>query len=132
MTEVKVEIVGLDELIAKLKYINGKLKPTLTKAMTRAVNYVDSTVPPYPPPPSASTYTRTHNLENSITTEVKSLGTEIVGLIGSNMVYAPYVISEDDQAWMHKGRWWTLQEVVRKASGEIVAIFQVAVRNLLK
>lgn len=132
MPETTIKIVGLDELIKKFKHIDGNMKPMLNKTMKEAVLYVHSTVPPYPSPPAGSTYTRTDVLGGSITTEVKSLGAEVVGLIGTPIIYGPYVISEDDQAWMHKGRWWTLQQVVRDASNEILGFFQIAVRKLLR
>jgi hypothetical protein len=33
---------------------------------------------------------------------------------------------------MHKGRWWTLQGVVRKASDQIIAIYTIAIKKLVE
>ena len=63
--------------------------------------------------------------------EVKSLGV-VVGYIGSNINYAPYVIGKDKQAKAHKGRWYTLEKVVENAKSGVNKIFRKNIRNLLK
>lgn len=124
-----VEVRGLDALLAKLAAVADPDLPR--RGMERAVRYTHGTVPPYPAPPPNSTYRRTGLLGRSITTEVRSLGAETVGVIGSNTIYAPDVISDEPtpdgrgpQARIHRGRWWTLQGVIRKARPEIVAIIR--------
>lgn len=135
---MNITILGLDELNRKLNRIQGDLRPSLEQATNKAVLYVHSTVPPYPAPPAASTYRRTGTMGRSITTEVRSLGSQVVGVIGTNVIYAPWVISDESaggagpQAFMHKGRWWTLQGVVSKARDNIVKIYEDAVRALLR
>ena len=132
MPETEITIEGLDELIAKFKHIEGNVKPALVKAMDRSMKHVHSSVPPYPAPPPTSTYVRTELLGRSIGTEVKSLGAAIVGTIGTPTVYAPFVISKGEQAKVHRGRWWTLQQVVIDASDEILGFFQAALQKLLR
>lgn len=56
------------------------------------------------------------------------------------MEYSPWVISSEavaevgagPQASIHKGRWWTLQEVVNKTLGEVKRIYSEMLRNMLK
>jgi hypothetical protein len=135
---MNIQVKGLDELNRKLAALARDCKPQIEKATQNAVLYVHSTVPPYPAPPPNSTYRRTETLGRSITTEVKSLGSQIVGTIGTATVYAPWVISDraigdrGPQAWMHAGRWWTLQAVVRKARAEVVKIYRQAIHDLLE
>lgn len=126
-----VQIVGLDRLLKKLDYTSSQLRTAMRVPMGKAMRYIHSQVPGYPPPPSNSTYVRTGTLGRSITTKVETLGGDTVGKIGTNVIYAPYVISEKRQAWMHRGRWWTLQKVVRDEMGAVVNIFSQWVADLL-
>lgn len=134
----KIEIRGLDHLNGKLSRIQNQIGPTLFKATDRAVKYVHSTVPPYPPPHPESGYVRTGTLGRKIHTEVRPIGKESIGLIGTDVIYAPWVISDEavgdrgPQAWMHEGRWYTLQEVVRKARKAVVQIYEQAVAELVR
>jgi hypothetical protein len=136
---MEIIITGLDDLINDFERIHKDLKKTLEIATHKAMDYVHSTVPPYPAPRPNQTYQRTETLGRSITTEVRNLGSDIIGAIGTNTVYAPWVISDEavpglggPQAWMHKGRWWTLQGVVRKASDQIIAIYTIAIKKLVE
>ncbi len=80
-------------------------------------------------------YKRTNKLAGSITTEVKKVSEEsYLGMIGTNRVYAPWVISsrkiEDGrgpQAEYHKGVWYTLQDVVSKEFSKVVDIIRDAI-----
>ncbi len=135
----RLHVYGLDELDHKLDRIARDTRAELTRATDEALAYTHGQVPSYPPEPPASDYRRTGTLGREITTEVRTIGSEIVGAIGTATVYAPWVISDKDtvggrgpQAWMHRGRWWTLQGVVRGARAGIVDIYRRAVERLLK
>lgn len=136
--DIQVTVDGLSEVVARLER-RGDLAPgVMRQATERAVLYVHGRVPPYPPPPPDSRYVRTGTLGRSITTEVRDVGSATVGVIGTAVVYAPWVISAKEvggrgpQAWMHRGRWWTLHEVVERARDGIVRIYQDALRAWLK
>ena len=56
----------------------------------------------YPPPPSGSTYERTGEFGSSWdTAELRPSEVEFLNL-------APYadLVAGEEQAWMHRGRWW--------------------------
>jgi hypothetical protein len=133
-----IEIRGLRELERKFERMGRDLRPDMAKAMDRAMKYTQGEVPDYPAPPANSRYRRTHVLGNSITSEVRTVGSDIVGAIGTATVYAPWVISTDaaggagPQAKAHRGRWWTLQGVVEKAKDGIIEILEKAVAKLIK
>jgi hypothetical protein len=63
---------------------------------------------------------------------------EIYGVIGSPTKYSPWVISSEavpevgagPQAAVHKGRWWTLQEVVKKSLAEVKRFYSKMFRGL--
>lgn len=135
---IGISMPGLADLERKFEKAGRDLRPELEQTTDRAVKYVHSSVPGYPPPPAGSTYERTGTLGRSLTTEVRALGGDVVGAIGTNVVYSPWVISDEPamgagpQAWMHVGRWWTLQGVVEKARDAVVGIYREMVQRLLK
>jgi len=71
---------------------------------------------PYPPPPPKSKYVRTGNLANKWAVvqhaeAIYSIVNEAVSPAGVN--YAGYVVGNDEeQAWMHVGRWWQAREII--------------------
>ena len=135
---MKITLKGFDEFDERMRNL-GNVAQWARPIMEKAVKYVHSQVPPYPPPPSTSRYRRTGTLGRTITTEVKSLsGNDIAGSIGTKTVYAPDVISTErvgnrgPQKWMHKRTgWWTLQAVVWGQADKIRTIFQAEIRKLL-
>lgn len=135
---MKIVVRGLDQLNRKLDGITRDVQPALRKATEKAVLYAHGQVPEYPAPPDGSTYRRTGTLGREIGTEVRGLGKEIVGVLGTTTVYAPWVISSEaignrgPQAKVHKGRWYTLQGVVIKAKDGIVKIYERAIHDLIK
>lgn len=135
---MKVQFRGWQEFDTKISRLNGELSQSMKKATEKAVLYVHSKVPAYPPTRPGQTYKRTGDLGRSITTDVKSISGGYQGSIGTNKIYAPWVISDRSvsggsgpQAWMHKGRWWTLQGVVKDNVDGVMEIFRRAVRDLL-
>lgn len=135
---MNVSLRGFREFDGKIARLNGELTDAMKKATEKAVLYVHSKVPAYPPTRPRQSYIRTGDLGRSITTEVKSISGGFQGSIGTNKVYAPWVISDRSlsdgrgpQAWMHKGRWWTLQGVVKDNVDGVIEIFKRAVRDLL-
>jgi len=127
---ISVKIDGLDSLSRRLEKLSG-VGDALIETTDKAVKYVHSQVPPYPPTRPGQRYVRTGTLGRSIGTEVRSLGVSVVGTIGTSTVYAPWVISDKQQAWMYTGRWWTLQGVVRKARDGIVKIYADMLKRLV-
>ena len=129
--------IGLEALIKKLKRLSApELTREIEKTTRKAVMYVHGKVPAYPAPPVGSTYKRTGTLGREISTKVITMGSDVVGLIGSPTPYAPWVISDEaaggagPQAKVHKGRWYTLQGVVKKAQDAVNKIFEDMVRRL--
>lgn len=129
---MRVIVTGLDELREKYRRAERDIRPALEKGMRKAMYYVHSQTPAYPAAPIGSTYRRTGTLGRSISTDVKPVGGSVTGIIGTPVEYAPYVIDEDRQAWMHRGRWWTLQSVVRKSLDRVVEILGDTLEDMLK
>ncbi len=160
----EIVIRGMDDLEARFKRLGDQTQNYMLKTTDKAVKYVHSQVPPYPAP-SRQPYPfvslrqrlfvligiRTGQLEvpykrrgsggigGSITTEVRELGADVIGVIGTNKEYAPWVISSEvtpaglgPQARYHQDVWWTLQEVVRKAWDAVVRIYETELDAFLK
>lgn len=133
-----IRIKGLDALRSKWSSAASIIQPALKSGMHEAVLYVHSQVPPYPAPPIGSTYIRTGQLGRSITERVEELSQGVAGYIGTNTIYAPWVISSEavggrgPQARVHQGRWWTLQGVVERSAANVQKIFERVVDDILK
>ena len=153
MANVEFHITGAKEFQAKLARASEEMPQALTGLMTKSILYAQGQIPAYPPPPPTSTYVRTGTLGRVVTafpgvsggrslgggggggggqplTRVESIGGGVRGVIGGRLSYMPYVIDEDEQAYMHRGRWWTLQSVIRGAKTGIIQIFREGVLAL--
>ncbi len=74
-------------------------------------------------------YKRTGKLGQSWTTKVDGDGTELIGMVGTNINYAPYVQSAMLQARIHQGRWRTDTQALAHFRERIMARFQAAARE---
>lgn len=125
MANVTITLNGLDDVLKKLD--SKRMWDAAERGMAKGMLYVHSTVPAYPPPPPNSTYRRTGTLGREITTKTERSAGNIQGIIGSATEYSPAVIGEGTQAAVHEGRWWTLFQVVVKASDRVVDFIRAEV-----
>lgn len=129
------EFKGLDQLQAKMSKLLH-LKDELKKTTDKAVKFVEGEIPPYPS--ATSSYQRTGTLGRTMYSEVREFGSEVVGVIGNNTVYAPWVISSErigsrgPQAGFHESKWYTLQGVVQKAKNGIIQIYEKWIKGLVE
>lgn len=136
MISLNFRLSGQDTVAAKIER-GTTITTALEPAMKKSVLYVLSTVPGYPPASTESRYRRTDTLGRSVTSmsavgalsRVEPMGGGFAGIIGTALDYASYVIDESNQAWMHRGRWWTLQQTVRNAIPGVVRILRDAVNR---
>jgi hypothetical protein len=138
--ELAITIEGLDELQQRFGQANPIIQKELKRSMLRAVLGELRRMPPYPPKPDGSTYVRTHYLERSLTaligrapgavSEMREAGNNAIeGVVGTNVVYAGYVIGQS-QAKAHRGRWWRLEESVLSHKADIEAEFEDAAARI--
>lgn len=154
MSDYRIEFHGLNEYTGKLQRIESKLPDELKKMMVKAIIYTQGQIPGYPSPPAGSTYRRTGTLGRVVTafpghggggrslgggggdnggtplTRVEMMGSSVKGVIGARLEYIPYVIDETEQAYMHRGRWWTLQRVVKGAKAGMIQVFRTGILDL--
>lgn len=139
---IHVDVRGLREVIAKYQGVSKRFNKEVEFITNKVVGFVIGKTPPYPPEPSNSTYDRTGRLGRSVRelqgsnpdalsrTEVRPFGA--VGFIGTRVESSPYVIDEQNQAWMHRGRWWTLQNFVKGLTGQIVEMYRKGLLRLFR
>lgn len=137
----KIIIHGMDKAMHNLQEI-ANIQPEIENLTLEAVIYVHSQMPEYPPAPADSSYRRTLTLFRTLTTlmgsypdassRVESLSDRVVGLVGTTLEYAPYVIDETLQTAVHKGNgWWVLQDVVLGSEAGIRAIYQHGIDSFI-
>jgi hypothetical protein len=140
-----IEIRGLKELIERMQKYPRELQQSVGVTMDAAMLALHENVPPYPPPPGDSSYDRTGTLGRTLGSsegggrsgtpdvyEVREMGSTWEGHFGTNLDYAPHVIGDDTQAWMHQGRWWTIKTVADKATDKINRMFGTLAEKLAK
>lgn len=129
MATAAVEIRGMVELkrkLAELEQAVGQMDDPTSDAL----ELLKKRLQVYPPPPPNSTYVRTENLKNSWQeTVILSGGT--LGRLFSDISYGPLVQDEEGQAEIHQGRWQTTEDVAEEKEGDVVAIYERFLEQLV-
>jgi hypothetical protein len=153
---IEIEVFGLPELTARFNKIAEWMNKGIESTMQEAVKIVYDQLPPDPPPSGRSMlpfiktelqrrwlmwainsgaitvpYPRTGELRGSLRQEVRSVGGQWVGSIGSDSPKAIYVIDEKRQAAYHRGTWWTLQAEFRKVKNSMLVVFSRALAKVV-
>jgi hypothetical protein len=127
---MSITITGLDKLYQKL----GKAAAAniLEPPMQRSVLRLQRTMQTYPPPPVDSSYKRTGTYGRRWRVKVSRSGQGVIGRVGTNVPYSPYVGSKLFQTIQHRRTGWTTDaESVRINEHAIVDDFHNAVRRAL-
>lgn len=134
--QVDVRINGLSGLIGKINRIERGKVTALRDAAKQTSSYLLREIPP--PPPPLPSYRRTGKLEKSFKGKVTPVSRGYTVSISNPTTYAPWVISDSriggagPQAWMHRGRWYTIQQVLRKSKDGVLTIYKNALRRLME
>lgn len=126
---IEIEIRGIEEAVRKMGQVGAM--ETLRPAMLRGLYRLQRRMANYPPAPPRSSYRRTGTLGRRWTTAVPIItasGTNIMGRIGNNTMYGPFVQSAQFQARQHRGRWPTDEQVMREETDAITKDFEATIR----
>lgn len=132
--DLEIELKGAEALIQLL----GELEAArwLEQPMWQSVFLLQSYMAKYPDQPAPRNgnlpYIRTGTLGRRWTTDVVVNPGSVVGEVGNNTTYGPWVQSSRFQAWMHKGIWQTDEEAIRDNQEQIQDFFDHAINNVLK
>lgn len=124
-----VEIRGLAELNRKLAELD-KVIEQLADPTSDALELLSKRLQFYPAPPPNSTYDRTGALRNSWQ-ETVVMSSTVLGIVYNNIDYGPYVQDAEQQAGIHQGRWDTAQSVLEEEEGNIVALYERHLEELV-
>lgn len=125
-----ITIRGIAELQRKLgdmQQVNDVLKPP----MARAVFRLQRDMANYPPARAGSSYVRTGTYGRRWTTRITESNQGLVGTVGNNTIYGPFVGSQRFQARVHRNRWTTDNQAVRRNEAAIVADFERVISDAL-
>ena len=152
MSNAVIEVIGLEDVLQRLGALASPA--VLSKGMHQAVAIVQKAVAVYPPASRRAhgpwksekqrryvmmlvstgqvPYKRTTQLGKSWTTSVEGSGVDIIGRVGNNTSYGPYVMgSEGTQASYHVGTWPRAVEVATKHKDEVIACFVTVAQEAL-
>ena len=116
--------VDVSQAVKKLD--PGDMRKALKEALDNSVQLLEGDIKPYPPVPPGSSYVRTGALGRSWKRKVDP--SRLYGEVGSEGVdYAVYVQGYPGQAWMHKSRWKTTQDVAEARAKDIARLFEQAI-----
>ena len=129
MASIRIE--GVDKLMRKfnsLRQIHSILRPP----MQRSVMILQADLAKYPSPRPNSSYVWTGTLGRSWTPRVRTEGDRLVGRVGTKVIYAPFVQSQQFQANSHRGRWQTDVQVLERNRTRIMRQFESAIKQALE
>ena len=114
---------GPEELMTLIELLPELALDAAQPAMVDALIFLHGELPEYPPAIPGSSYKRTGTLGRSFTESVTPESGAVIGELGTNLAYAPWVVGEDFPGKMHGGRqkyqaqvhvdrWWQFEDVV--------------------
>ena len=130
MSNVSIQIKGIDTLIQKLGKVEGTKH--LRPPMQRSVYRLQARMAQYPAQRTNSSYRRTGTLGRKWTSKIEQGNGIIRGKVGNNASYAPLVQSYQFQARIHRGLWQTDRYIVDTEYRTIVRDFEDTIKNTLK
>ena len=121
MLRFQLVITGNDELLARLRSASAKAPGVMDEISYRWAQNVRAKLKstPYPPKRPGQRYVRTGRLANSWRAERKGKGRAV---IINSAGYSGYVVGDgagQRQAWMHRGRWWLMRDMVDEKRPEL-------------
>jgi hypothetical protein len=133
--EATIAIYGLEAALEMLAFQPQIVEPELHDAAEASLMGVRRPAMEYPPEPAGSTYTRTLTLGRTwaeALPEWEADKAHFEASIGNPTPYGPYVMDEEEQAWMHVGRWRTADDILRDAEPQIAENFERALVQIAR
>lgn len=125
MLDVSLTVEGADEVAEDLLHLPEVLGNQVEQAIDRLLLLAQGMLAIYPAAPAGSRYRRTGLLGGNWTGAthrvrriIRPTGLYVEGQIQNARPGVQYVQDEDDQAWMHVGRWKTAQQVLSELQSE--------------
>lgn len=129
----KIEIRGLEAALEILKFQPELVEGELAAAAEASLLGLRGPATEYPPEPYGSDYVRTLTLGRTWAETLPDWKAErgnFEASLGNATPYGPYVMGEEEQAWMHVNRWRTVDELLEDAEPQIRANFAAALKRV--
>jgi len=154
--DFKLDYTDLVKKSANMAQAIDIIREENLRAMNESLAFGQDFVAKYPPPPTGAhttfvsdkqrrwffwalstgvitvPYKRTGTLGKSWTTDVRPSGTSLNGVLGNVRPYGPYVQDEEVQARIHRGRWPTVQALMRTPAAKFRQYFEQARDRVVK
>jgi len=131
--DFEIEFEGLERLTRDLRKVGKDARGILHQAMHRSLTLISSAAKPKTPVDTGRLRASIGDQSREGIHEVKGLGADTVGWVGSRVVYAPY---QELGFTTKRGRWIEgkhfLENAARENVGRIVRIFEQAIDRLLR
>lgn len=113
MTDFFVELRGYNRVRNGLRWLAVQAPREVDQEVGRFARGLRDTLKgtAYPPERPGQTYVRTGRLANSWSAVRAAEGR---WLIRNSAPYSGYVVGREQQAWMHRGRWWIAENVIQR------------------
>lgn len=129
---ISVQIDGVEKLLRKFNSIQ-KIHEILAPPMRISTMVLQADLAKYPPKRRGSKYVRTGTLGRKWTTSPPRLeGRKLIGRVGTNVAYAPLVQSSKFQSSVHRGRWQTDEQVIKRNRKRIVTQLNITIARALE
>lgn len=132
MAQISIKVNGYDRVANNMRRLATELDRELDKDVRAWAQDTrgDLKAEPYPPKRPNQRYVRTGRLANSW--GVRKAGPARYE-IHNSASYSHYVVGNHmgkEQAWMHKGRWWLVRNLVQDRAPELTRRISAKIRKL--
>lgn len=134
MPEFGVEVKGWKETEQKLRRVKGEIPLEVQQELKAAGQTVYFQLREYPPPRPGQQYVRTYTYRNSISTEIETADDVVFLNVKQGAPYSKYIRGGQGReygAWMHRGRWVQLKDIVANFTGEVERRLKEAVQRVI-
>ncbi|MHB0922637.1 MAG: hypothetical protein ACYC3H_01560 [Bellilinea sp.] len=121
---------GTEELMELIQMLPELALDAAQPAMVDTLIFLHGQLPDYPPAIPGSSYKRTGTLGRRFTENTTRGEDAIIGELGTNLAYAPWVVGPDYpgveiggrqkyQAQVHVDRWWQFDRVIENSEADV-------------
>ena len=123
-----ITVIGLDKMLGKFAKMSVELQKELNEAAEKSAVVIHKRAATYPPKRPSSRYRRTHTLGRRWRYKVKNGG----AVVSNKTRYGKWVMGQDDQASVHRGRWARTDQIAKEQEQKITRFYEHAVEQATK
>lgn len=129
----RLEVRGLDRWLAALSDAPAILREEVEEGAERGLEHLRRDGAHYPSPRPGQRYQRTYELRRGwLEARPRARWSEGEGIslsLDNPVPWAKWVQGTDTQAWMHKRRWWTVDEIMARNEAAVRGELETALQR---